>query len=69
MKFYVVLDNVGAIQAIVQKEENAEAKIPSAKKQRKIQAKDRTWSYGRKDPWTIKHQPVEGTRVPGTKTS
>jgi hypothetical protein len=68
MKLFVVLNHNGTVQAVCERPENAEAKIPLQKRHKKVQAADRSWTYGYSEPWTIRHIEVAGERPVGLKT-
>lgn len=68
MKLFVVLNHEGRVQAICEKSENAEAKVPLTKRHKKVQAADKSWTYGYSEPWTVRHVAVDGDRPVGLKT-
>lgn len=68
MKLYVVLNHKGRVQAICEKVENAEAKVPLTKRHKKVQCADKSWTFGYTEPWSIRHVAIEGERPVGLKT-
>lgn len=68
MKLFIVLDHENNVKCVCRKEANAEARVPGIKRTKKIQNSDKSWSFGRTQPWSIRHVEVSGEQIPGVKT-